>query len=54
MYIFFINLGSKCDIFFSTQFNNNSNKKIVQPMWVGLGWVGLNSWVGHFFYYYYY
>ena len=42
MYIFFINLGSKCDIFFSTQFNNNSNKKIVQPMWVGLGWVGLN------------
>ena len=27
MYILFINLGGKCDIFFSTQFNNNSNKK---------------------------
>ena len=25
--------------FFSTQFNNNSNKKIVQPIWVGLGWI---------------
>ena len=33
MYILFINSGGKCDIFFSTQFNNNSNKKkIVQPM----------------------
>ena len=52
MYILFINLGGKCDIYFSAQFNNNSNKKkIVQPMgstqtmWVvldlsdGLGWV---------------
>ena len=32
MYISFINLGGKYDIFFSTQFNNNSNKKIVKPM----------------------
>ena len=50
MYILFINLSGKCDIFFSAQFNNNSNKKIVQPMdstrpntthvgWVGLGWI---------------
>ena len=42
MHILFINSGGRCDIFFSTQFNNNSNKKIVQPMgstrpmWVGL------------------
>ena len=54
MYILFINSGGRFDIFFSTQFNNNSNKKVVQPMgstrpiWVGLdlcdglGWVGLN------------
>ena len=28
MYILFINSGCKCDIFFFTQFNNNSNKKI--------------------------
>ena len=27
MYILFINSGGKCDIFFSAQFNNNSNKK---------------------------
>ena len=55
MYILFINSSDKCDIFFSTQFNNNSNKKKmsnpwvnpdpIQPMWVGLdlcdglGWV---------------
>ena len=49
MYILFINSSGKCDIFFSAQFNNNSNKKKlsnpwVQPnptqlMWVGLGWV---------------
>ena len=34
MYILFINSGGRCDIFFSTQFNNNSNKKkkIVQLM----------------------
>ena len=52
MYIFFINSGGKCDVFFSAQFNNNNKKKIVQPNptqtmrvrlgWVGLGWVGLN------------
>ena len=51
MYIFFINLGGKCNIFFSAQFNNNSNKKnlsnpwiqpnLTQSMWVKLGWVGL-------------
>ena len=58
MYILFINLSGKCDIFFFTQFNNNSNKKkIIQPMsltwlnpthvgWIGLGWVGLMWWVG--------
>ena len=27
MYILFINSSGKCDIFFSAQFNNNSNKK---------------------------
>ena len=27
MYILFINLGGRCDIFFPAQFNNNSNKK---------------------------
>ena len=33
MYILFINSGGKYNIFFSAQFNNNSNKKkIVQPM----------------------
>ena len=51
MYILFINLGDKCDIFFSTQFNNNSNKKNYPTHelgWVeldlcdGLGLVGLN------------
>ena len=31
MYILFINSGGKCDIFFSTQFNNNSNKKSFNP-----------------------
>ena len=49
MYILFINSNGKCNIFFSAQFNNNSNKiKLsnpwvqpdpTQPMWVGLGWV---------------
>ena len=47
MYILFINLGSKCDIFFSTQFNNNINKKNcpthgfnpTQPNPCGLSWV---------------
>ena len=63
MYILFINSSDKCDIFFSTQFNNNSNKKKLsnpwvqpdptQPMWVRLGWVGLDlydglSWVEFF------
>ena len=53
MYILFINLGSKCDIFFSTQFNNNSYKKKLSNPWVQLdpcelrwtyvmGCVGLN------------
>ena len=47
MYILFINSGGKCDVFFSAQFNNNSNKKklsnpwaqpdLTQPMWVRLG-----------------
>ena len=43
MYILFINSCDKCDIFFSIQFNNNSNKKncsihgFNQPIWVGLG-----------------
>ena len=50
MYILFINSGGKYNIFFSAQFNNNSNKKKIvqpmgstqpnptQPMWVRLGW----------------
>ena len=50
MYILFINLGSKCDIFFSNQFNNNSNKKNyptngfnpTQPNPYGLGWIGFD------------
>ena len=52
MYILFINLGGKCDIFFSAQFNNNSNKKKLSNPWVqpnpcGLGWVGL-GWIEFF------
>ena len=55
MCILFINFVTIVIYFFSNQFNNNSNKKIVklmgstQPM---LGWVGLNFffnplwWVG--------
>ena len=44
MYILFINSDDKCDIFFSTQFNNNSNKKNCpirgfNPTHVG--WIGL-------------
>ena len=50
MYILFINSSGKCDIFFSAQFNNNSNKKnypthgfnLTQSNPCGLGWVGLN------------
>ena len=59
MYILFINSGGKCNIFFSTQFNNNSNKKKLsnpwvqpdptQPMWVGLGWTYVMGWVEFFF-----
>ena len=54
MYILFINLGGKCDIFFSAQFNNNSNKKncpthgfnLTQPNPCGLGWTYVMGWVG--------
>ena len=47
MYILFINSGGKCDVFFSAQFNNNSNKKKLSNPWVQLDstkpmWVGLN------------
>ena len=59
MYILFINLNDKCDIFFSAQFNNNSNKKHcptcgfnptqpnpTQPMWVRLNLCDGLGWVG--------
>ena len=55
MYIFFINSGGKCDIPFSTQFNNNSKKKKncpthrfnpTQPNPCGLGWTYVMGWVG--------
>ena len=59
MYILFINSYGKCDIFFSTQFNNNSNIKNcpirgfnptqpnpTQPMWIGLDWTYVMGWVG--------
>ena len=36
MYILFINPGGKCDIFFSAQFNNNSNKKKLFNPWIQL------------------
>ena len=61
MYILFINSDDKCNIFFSIQFNNNSNKKkIIQHMGLTrsnpthVGWVGLNlydelGWVEYFF-----
>ena len=59
MYILFISSVDKLDIFFSAQFNNNSNKKKCQIHGFNptqpdpLGWVGLNpcdklGWVGFF------
>ena len=46
MYILFINLGGKCDIFFLAQFNNRNKKNcpthgfnLTQPDPCGLGWV---------------
>ena len=47
MYILSINSGGKCDIFFSAQFNNNSNKKKLSNPWVQPDptqsmWIGLN------------
>ena len=50
MYILFINSGGRCDIFFSAQFNNNSNKKKLSNPWVqlgpyGLGWTYVMRWV---------
>ena len=44
MYILFINLSGKCDIFFSAQFNNYNNKKNCQAHGFNpthVGWVGL-------------
>ena len=51
MYILFINSGGRCDIYFSTQFNNNSKKKKkncpthefnpTHVGWVGLGWINV-------------
>ena len=43
----------KCDIFFSAQFNNNSNKKKFSNPWVqpdpcGLGWTYVMGWVEFF------
>ena len=48
MYILFINSGGKYDIYFSAQFNNNSNKKNcpIHVGWVGLGWIYVIGWVG--------
>ena len=58
MYILFINLGGKCDIFVSTQFNNYSNKKFClthefnlaqpNPCWVGLDLCNRLDWVEFF------
>ena len=56
MYILFINLGGKCDIFFFAQFNNNSNKKNypthgfnpTQPNLCELGWTYVMGWVEFF------
>ena len=51
MYILFISLGSRCDIYiyiyiYFAQFNNNSYIKKLSNQWVqpdscGLSWVGL-------------
>ena len=61
MYILFINTGGKCDIFFSAQFNNNSNKKncpthgfnptqsnLYELCWVGLDFCDGLDWVKFF------
>ena len=53
MYILFVNSGDKCDIFFSAQFNNKSNKKNWPTHGIGLGRVELMG-LTIFFYYYYY
>ena len=53
MYILFINSSDRCNNFFFTQFNNNSNKKNyqthgfnpTQPDTYGLGWTHMD-WVG--------
>ena len=54
MYILFINSSDRYDIFFSTQFNNNSNKKNcpthelipIQPDPCELGWTFVMGWTG--------
>ena len=59
MYFFFTDLGSKCDIYIYIYILFNLIiivKKILsnpwvqpeptQPMWVGLGWTYVISWVG--------
>ena len=57
MYILFINLGSKCDIFFLINLIIIAIKKIIQPMdstqpnpthmgWVGLGLTYVMGWIG--------
>ena len=57
MYILFINLGSKCDIFFLINLIIIAIKKIIQPMdstqpnpthmgWVGFGLTYVMGWIG--------
>ena len=59
MYFFFTDLGSKCDIYIYIYILFNLiiivKKKLsnpwvqpepTQPMWVGLGWTYVISWVG--------
>ena len=52
MYILFINLGGRCDIFFSTQFNNNNcpthRFNLAHVGWVGLGLCDRLNWVEFF------